>query len=51
MSRYLKFIQNVNHIPKVCILPIMTMLGLMRTPNFTSGGSARTRRSVEGLPT
>ena len=51
MRRYLKFIHNVNNIPKVCILPNMTMLSLIRTLYVALGGSTLMHRSAEGLTT
>lgn len=49
MSRYLKFIHNVKHILKVCILPNMTMLGLIPMTDVASAGATHRRRSAEGL--
>jgi hypothetical protein len=51
MRRYLKFVHNVNHIPKVCIVPNMTMLGLIRFLDFSADGHPRSLQSVEGFAT
>jgi hypothetical protein len=37
MTRYLKFIQYLNNILKVCILPDMTMMGLIGTTVASEG--------------
>jgi hypothetical protein len=49
MRRYPKFVHDVNNIPKVCIVPNMTILGLVRFLDISAQGRPRSRLSVEGF--